>query len=900
MASYRLAIRRDTAANWTSENPTLAQGEFGYEADTGSLKIGDGVTAWTSLGYYTSIAGADLDNLLDVDTTGAIVGDVLKWDGTNWVPALDNTYTDQEVSNHLNVGTATPLQILQWDGADFDWVDSDALTGVVDINDLGDVDTTGVVGGDVLKWNGSAWTPAADDDVDSLVDLTDTVITTPANGEILSYNGANWVNATAPAGYTDADVDTHLNFSTATTGQLLSYDGADYDWIDAPSTYGDADVDTHLNTGTATVGDVLEWDGSDYTWAAPSGGGAPAGPSPTVLLKGDVAVDQDDSLNGYTFTTTGTPTLDTGDKQFGAGSISFPTTSKITTNETINIGTGSWCFEAWMKPASVVGTEYWASKPPVGGNMWFYFNAGVPGVSWNGAGRAMTSTLSTSAWNHIAWVYDAGNTTLKGYFNGVEEFTVTGAANDLGDFVWAFGGTDSGVANSGSWYSGKIDDLRLTVGDPVYTGAFTPVEHPIPVANPLGTDETDVTITSPANGEVLTYNGSNWVNSSGFDGSANKVVLGTQDLGPDAAATTSIAIGSSQYWYAGNTGIMIGHDTQNFGTDNIVIGNSTKLQPGATNAVCIGNNAGDGRASLTSSVLIGHNAGNGSSVDSHANVVIVNSSGSDVQASGAGAVLIESTKARMEYSDTNGWEFTEDIGGTPVTYDLSSLGGGGGGLSNLATGTDSFHLGDGATVGTTALQAAAFGDLSEAGNYSTSIGYDAGNPTQTTSVCVGFKAGDQRAGGTNNTFLGHTSGAYTGLNSRITGVGAATTAQNVGQGATGVGYQALNLNAGQYAVAVGYQAGNSLMPANAIAINATGAPLVPAAAGDVSLETTDAKMKYTAANGWEFTTGVAGTPKTCKINPSAGEYIFPDLPTADPTSAGQLWNDAGTLKVSAG
>ncbi len=43
--------RRDTAANWTSNNPTLLNGEIGYETDTGYLKIGDGSTAWTSLGY---------------------------------------------------------------------------------------------------------------------------------------------------------------------------------------------------------------------------------------------------------------------------------------------------------------------------------------------------------------------------------------------------------------------------------------------------------------------------------------------------------------------------------------------------------------------------------------------------------------------------------------------------------------------------------------------------------------------------------------------------------------------------------------------------------------------------------------------------------------------------------
>lgn len=47
----KIQVRRDTAANWTSENPTLSAGEWGFETDTGKLKIGDGSTAWTSLGY---------------------------------------------------------------------------------------------------------------------------------------------------------------------------------------------------------------------------------------------------------------------------------------------------------------------------------------------------------------------------------------------------------------------------------------------------------------------------------------------------------------------------------------------------------------------------------------------------------------------------------------------------------------------------------------------------------------------------------------------------------------------------------------------------------------------------------------------------------------------------------
>jgi hypothetical protein len=55
-----IQFRRDTSANWTSVNPILAQGEFGFETDTDKAKIGDGTTSWTGLAYVfnsTDIAG---------------------------------------------------------------------------------------------------------------------------------------------------------------------------------------------------------------------------------------------------------------------------------------------------------------------------------------------------------------------------------------------------------------------------------------------------------------------------------------------------------------------------------------------------------------------------------------------------------------------------------------------------------------------------------------------------------------------------------------------------------------------------------------------------------------------------------------------------------------------------
>jgi len=50
-----IQIRRDTASNWTSANPTLANGELGIETDTSKIKVGDGSTAWSSKTYLVDV-----------------------------------------------------------------------------------------------------------------------------------------------------------------------------------------------------------------------------------------------------------------------------------------------------------------------------------------------------------------------------------------------------------------------------------------------------------------------------------------------------------------------------------------------------------------------------------------------------------------------------------------------------------------------------------------------------------------------------------------------------------------------------------------------------------------------------------------------------------------------------
>jgi hypothetical protein len=50
--------RRKTAANWTSADPVLAAGQIGIETDENpaKMKVGDGSTAWSGLGYIAGTA----------------------------------------------------------------------------------------------------------------------------------------------------------------------------------------------------------------------------------------------------------------------------------------------------------------------------------------------------------------------------------------------------------------------------------------------------------------------------------------------------------------------------------------------------------------------------------------------------------------------------------------------------------------------------------------------------------------------------------------------------------------------------------------------------------------------------------------------------------------------------
>jgi hypothetical protein len=72
MTLGRMQQRRDTAANWASNNPTLAAGEVGIDTTNNLLKVGDGSTAWASLAAWAQVGFLVAGGALGTPSSGTL------------------------------------------------------------------------------------------------------------------------------------------------------------------------------------------------------------------------------------------------------------------------------------------------------------------------------------------------------------------------------------------------------------------------------------------------------------------------------------------------------------------------------------------------------------------------------------------------------------------------------------------------------------------------------------------------------------------------------------------------------------------------------------------------------------------------------------------------------------
>ena len=192
-------------------------------------------------------------------------------------------------------------------------------------------------------------------------------------------------------------------------------------------------------------------------------------------------------------------------------------------------------------------------------------------------------------------------------------------------------------------------------------------------------------------------------------------------------------------------------------------------------------------------------------------------------------------------------------------------------------------------------------DLIGSGINSVAIGEGASTPSADNTVAVGINAeaaADYAVSIGDNATVSHPAviGIAIGRNTSV------TTPGGVGGVAIGSGASVSDNDT----LAIGRNTVASAADATAIGPNTTASGLRSIAIGNnVAAITDDAvtigssvagRVTYDTTNDWTFGAGVTMTDLVA----SGATVVFNNLPTVDPVNAGQLWNDAGTMKISAG
>lgn len=218
----------------------VPSGTLWYDSTNLDLFIYYG-SAWVEL--IPEVGAEELTDLSDISISLPTPGQVLKYNGTEWV--------NEEIVNSLDdipgvtITTPTSGQFLKWNGSA--WV-NDAI-------DLG-TDTTGNYVADVVAGTaitvthtpgeGSSATIALNA---SLNDFNDAVITSPEEFQTLEYNGTNWVNTYASV----VSYVRNAEATTLTTGTVVYLFGSTSDHATVKRADNNSDATSSKTVGVVGV-----------------------------------------------------------------------------------------------------------------------------------------------------------------------------------------------------------------------------------------------------------------------------------------------------------------------------------------------------------------------------------------------------------------------------------------------------------------------------------------------------------------------------------------------------------------------------------------------------------------------------------------------------------------------
>jgi hypothetical protein len=220
----------------------------------------------------------------------------------------------------------------------------------------------------------------------------------------------------------------------------------------------------------------------------------------SLLLKGDGTNNStsfiDSSNNNLTISRSGNTIISTAQSKFGGSSIYFDGNGDIISapsNDGLNFGNSNFTIEMWVyaSPADN-GAEKWlfgkrASVHIYGGCLSYFtydsvnsrynvaFYASFDGSTWGIAnGYINNAYVPINTWTHLAFIRNGNEFSV--YINGIKYLIgINSGTIPSNNSPFVFGSCSDYDGNYlTSFYSGYLDDIRITKGIARYTENFTP------------------------------------------------------------------------------------------------------------------------------------------------------------------------------------------------------------------------------------------------------------------------------------------------------------------------------------------------------------------------------------------------------------------------------------------
>jgi len=263
--------------NWATENYYLK-----IETDISGSYTDMGTTQLVSVPYALlaekTVTQPALGDLTDVSTSGATSGQVLKYNGTSWAPANDNTGSggsSYTAGTGININGSNVISTTNLGG---DVTGSTPSTTVKKIQGV-DVAASAPTDGQVLKYNSanSRWQPSNDNNTSYTtgngIGISGNTITNTAPDQPVTLTGTG--GTTVTGSYPNFTINSSSSGNTYTAGTGININGSNV--ISTTNLGGDVTGTLPANTVTKiqgrsiaatapTNGQVLQYNASSSKW----------------------------------------------------------------------------------------------------------------------------------------------------------------------------------------------------------------------------------------------------------------------------------------------------------------------------------------------------------------------------------------------------------------------------------------------------------------------------------------------------------------------------------------------------------------------------------------------------------------------------------------------------------